>query len=73
MINRLWAIAYERHANGQVYTRIEYSHAKNEIHARVQFFRQFKLRELRQIKLVGIAPVVGYHVHDDHGEKLSVD
>lgn len=73
MIKRLYAVAYEIHVQGNVVPHIEYLHAPTERHAKAQFYRGISLKNLRQIKLVGIAPVVGFHVHDEHGEKLSVD
>lgn len=69
---RLYAIAYERHVNQEVYPCIEYLHAFNARRARVQFMKGFNFNEIRVIKVVGVAPVVGFHVHDEHGEKLSV-
>ena len=76
MINRkkrLYAIAYERYLEGQIYPRIDYLHAETERHAKAQFYRGISFKHLKQIKLIGISVVVGYHVHDEHGEKLSVD
>ncbi len=47
-------------------------HAKDEGDARLKFWRSEQSREFRRIQLVGLAPVVGYLVDDNHGDKLTV-
>lgn len=47
-------------------------HATDEGDARVRFWRSENERKFRRIQLVGLAPVVGYLVNDNHGDDLTV-
>jgi hypothetical protein len=49
-----------------------YLWAKDIGDARLKFFRAEDPRLPRRIEILAIGPVLGYHVHDNHGEKLSV-
>jgi len=51
---------------------LRYLHADDALHAERKF-RQGHSREIIQgiIRIVAVGPVIGYHVHDSHGEKLS--
>ena len=67
----LYAIAYELYRKGQIQKAgIEYVHADSTAHARNQYCFQYPNR--RTHKIIGVAPVVGYHVDDNHGELLHV-
>ena len=76
----LYAIAYERRIiyfkNGQRRRKwvpgIEYLHAKDEGDARLQYFQSELPGVMQETRIVGVAPVIGYHVEDNHGDKLSV-
>jgi hypothetical protein len=47
---------------------IIHCHATDEANARFVFFADPAYRHHR---IVAVGPVVGYHVHDEHGEVLS--
>lgn len=47
-------------------------HAKDDGDARLKFYRSETSRKMRKVQLVGIAPVIGYLVDDNHGDKLTV-
>lgn len=49
-----------------------YLHAENDGDARWQFLRAENPDLMREMRIVGIAPVVGYFVNDTRGEALSV-
>jgi len=51
---------------------LRYLHGDDMGHAERKF-RQAHTREILQgiIHIVAVGPVIGYHVHDSHGEKLS--
>lgn len=53
--------------------RIDYCHAKNQANARYVFFASLprKVRK-RFVRIIDIAPVIGYNVLDNHGDKLIV-
>jgi hypothetical protein len=45
-----------------------YLHSSDQGEARIKFTRMHPDRNL--IRIVGIAPVIGWHVLDDHGDKV---
>ncbi len=49
-----------------------YMHADSAGDARVMFMNSEAPETHRRINIVGVAPVIGYFVHDNHGDKLSV-
>jgi hypothetical protein len=49
-----------------------YLHADDAGDARLQFFRSDSPETMREIRIVGIAPVIGYFVDDNKGNELSV-
>jgi hypothetical protein len=75
----LYAIAYERLTvywkNGERRRRwepgIEYLHAVNDGDARYQYFNSELPEVMTETRIVGVAPVIGYHVHDNHGDVIS--
>ncbi len=68
----LYCIAYERYdRKGQlIKADFEYVHADSTAHARNQFCHSRPNR--RRHKIVGVAPVIGYHALDDNADKVSV-
>lgn len=50
--------------------QFEYLHAENVNHARIQFCAAHPNRV--KFHIIDIAPAVGYYVHDNHGDVLSV-
>jgi hypothetical protein len=52
--------------------KFEYLHAVDAQHARFLFIMGRPNKNMNGYDIVGIAPVVGYSVNDNHGEKLSV-
>ncbi len=67
----LFAIAFERYVKGNpnpVESGIEYKLAADTAEARFQFCRSYPSR--RKMKIVGIAPVIGYFVEDKKGDIL---
>ena len=69
----LYCIAFEyRHAIGDWRASTLYLHAEDAGDARVQFFYSEDAATMRYIRVVGIAPAIGFQVHDSHGEELSV-
>ena len=70
---RLYAIAYEyRVRRGKWVPEIDYLHATDDGDARLQFFQSESPAIMRETRIVGIAPVIGHYVHDNHGEAVSV-
>ncbi len=76
----LYAIAYERRVaytarNGQRRRKwvpeIEYLHAIDEGDARLQYFQSEVPQVMHETRIVGVAPVIGYHVNDNHGDDVS--
>jgi hypothetical protein len=75
----LYAIAYERRViyvkNGERRRRwvaeVEYLHAENEGDARLQYFQSEAPHVMQEVRIVGVAPVIGYHVNDNHGDVIS--
>lgn len=76
---RLYAIAYERRVgyvkNGERRYRwvpeIEYLHATDEGDARLQYFQSELPQVMQETRVVGVAPVIGYFVNDNHGDDIS--
>lgn len=51
---------------------IRYLHAEDAGEARMMFTAAHTYPLVhRLMRIVGIAPAIGFHVHDDHGEVLS--
>jgi hypothetical protein len=73
---KLYAIAYEyrlgRGRNRKWCADIDYLHATDAGDARLQYLNSEPPQVMREVRIVGIAPVLGYFVNDNHGEKLSV-
>jgi hypothetical protein len=76
----LYAIMYEKRV---VYYRgrerrrkwvpgSEYLHAKDLEDARLQYFNSEAPKVMQEVRIVGIAPVIGYHVNDNHGDDITV-
>ncbi len=69
----LYAIAYEyRVKRGKWVPDMDYLHANDAGDARWWFFQSEPPETFRQVNVVGVAPVIGYFVNDNHGEDLSV-
>ncbi len=69
----LYSIAYEfRESPGVWKPAILYVHATDAGDARVQYLQSEAEGNHRHMRIVGIAPVIGYHVNDNHGEDLTV-
>jgi hypothetical protein len=68
----LYSICYWHRVDGRWREEFLYCHADDAGDARVQYFNSPIGRGLHDLRIVAIAPVVGYHVKDEHGEKLSV-
>lgn len=70
----LFCVAYERYSRrARFYVPgLEYLHAEDSGHARSQFCVSHPNR--RQVRIVGVAPVIGYFVDSYNGqtEQLSV-
>ncbi len=49
-----------------------YCHAEDAGEARLTFFRSPAAKGLVGMTIVAVGPVIGYHVRDSHGDKLSV-
>lgn len=68
----LFAIASELFVKGRLdRAEIIYVHATDSVHARNQYCVMHPNR--RTHRIVAVAPVIGYFVHDAHGEELSVN
>jgi len=68
----LYCIAYNLWSQGNVWVpQKDYTHAVDVGEARWTFFQDLQSNRKRVI-IVGIAPVLGYFVDDNHGDKLSV-
>ncbi len=68
----LYAIAYEYRVKRGVWKPdIDYLHAVDDKDAHFAFFQSESPQVMRQVKVVGVAPVIGYFVDDKHGEQLS--
>jgi hypothetical protein len=78
-MRQLYAAAVELRApDGTMHPQMRYMHAKEDGHqderryVELCFLHQHS-REIvsGQMRVIGIAPAIGFHVHDDHGEVLS--
>jgi len=69
----LYSVAYEKYnrRTGEWVPVMEYLHAEDAGHARVQFCAMNPNRQT--CKIVAIGPVIGYHVEDNEGKVLSLD
>lgn len=75
----LYAIALEKRVsyvkNGQRRRRwvpeVEYLHAVDDADARLQYFQSESPHVMQEIRIVGVAPVIGYHVNDNHGDDIT--
>jgi len=70
----LFAVCYERYKGARIVPGIEYLHAIDTSAARNIFWMASGRGGMRarNIGIVAIAPVIGYNVHDNHGDVLSV-
>lgn len=69
----LYAVAYEYKVKKKKWIPdIDYLHANDANDARWWFFQSEPPETFRQVRVVGIAPVIGYFVDDNKGEQLSV-
>lgn len=68
----LYAICYWHRKNGRMTEEFLYCHAEDGDDARSQYFNSTAGIGLSDVRIVAIAPVVGYNVADDHGERLFV-
>jgi hypothetical protein len=66
---KLYCVAWEQWDGKDWRPQLEYMHAIDAQNALLVFKSGHWNRVHR---VIGIAPVVGYHVHDTHGESLSV-
>jgi hypothetical protein len=70
---KLYCIAYEFKVSPGVWDAdMVYMHGDTAEEIRLQFFRSNAPELMREIRIVGIAPVIGYFVEDKQGEVLSV-
>ncbi len=70
---QLYAIAYEARIRFGVWKPdFLYLHAASDGDARWQFLNSESPATMRHMRIVGVAPVLGYLVNDNHGEDLSV-
>ena len=68
-----FAIAYEFWVKGNTWEpAFLYLHAMDAGDARLQFFASEPTKMHKRMNIVGIAPVIGYHVNDDNGDALEV-
>jgi len=68
----LYAICFERYVKGKpdpVETGIEYAIVSDAAEARFHFRRSYP--NARRMKIVAIAPAIGYFVEDNKGDILS--
>lgn len=69
----LYCICYEYRVSRGVWDCDKwYFHGDDIEDVRLQFLRSNAPELMREIRIVGIAPVVGYFVDDKKGEQLSV-
>jgi hypothetical protein len=52
--------------------KFHYLHATDMQNARYEFIMSRPNKSIQGFDIVGIAPVIGYHVEDNKGDKLSV-
>lgn len=67
----LYAIAFNKRTPRGWVPDTVYLHAEDQGDAAVKFFR-VRWGKRGSVNVVGIAPVVGFKVLDEHGESLSV-
>lgn len=75
----LYAIALERRVVYFKYgerrrkwvPEVEYLHAVDEGDARMQYFNSELPTVMQEVRIVGVAPVIGYHVNDNHGDDIT--
>lgn len=53
---------------GKWVAETKYLHAKDTGEARAKITIAYPRRDL--VRIVGVAPAIGFHVEDDHGERL---
>ena len=75
IISKLWAIAVEYFNEKGLVVKTEIVHVEaapddNAGTLRVKYIRSLTPRERSAVRIVAIAPAVGYHC-DDNGENLS--
>ena len=69
----LYCICYEYQIMGAVWGADKlYMHGEDAGDVRLQFFRSDAPETMRRIRIVAIAPVIGYFVDDTKGNRLSV-
>lgn len=69
---KLYCAAFETLVNGVLIANKEYMHAVDEADATGQFWNG-RIAADNVVRLVGVAPAIGYFVQDNAGRKLSVD
>ncbi len=69
---QLYCAAYETLVNDVLTANKEYMHAESVQDATNQFWNG-RIEADNVVRLVGVAPVIGYFVQDNAGRKLSVD
>lgn len=67
-MKKLFAIACERVVNGTVIPEIVHTHALDAANAKFIFLQDPVHR--KNYRIVAVGPVIGYHVEDEHGERL---
>jgi hypothetical protein len=65
-----YAVAYEYIENEHVKGGIEHMHAKDVPEARHAFVSGHPELVNKHLRIVGIAPAIGFKVLDEHGDKL---
>jgi hypothetical protein len=68
----LWCIAYEEVIKGKLTGDFLYVHATDAGDAMWQYLASDPGPVLRKRRIVGVSQVIGYFVHDNHGDELSV-
>jgi len=70
---KLYCIAYEYRIRPGVWgADMVYMHGDSAEDVRLQYFRANANQLAREMRIVAIAPVIGYFVEDKKGEALSV-
>ena len=69
----LYCVAWQYVEKDYTVTRgFEYFHAKSSGEASLKFRRSLSLERAYDTEVIASAPVIGYHVKDKYGDKLSV-
>ncbi len=68
--NLLYAVAYEEYVRGRWIPNIEHAHAANPLQAKNMVFGRGKIR--RFIRIVSVAPAIGGHAQDKHGDRVII-